>query len=79
MVTDILIPIGSSMCLKEAKTMDMLLGKYKFQNSVLNIFSNKCCRYALALPHIPMCTYNMFLLNKLAVHHKHSQLFSLFQ
>ena len=38
-VTGILILIGSLRCLKEAKTIDMILGKSKLQNIFL-IFSN---------------------------------------
>ena len=34
-VTGILILIGSLECLKEVKTMDMILGKCKFPNSFL--------------------------------------------
>ena len=36
--TAILILIGSLGCLKEVKTMDMILGKCKFQNSFLPYF-----------------------------------------
>ena len=42
-VTGILILIGSLGCLKEVKTMDMILGKCNFPNSFL-IFSYICCR-----------------------------------
>ena len=44
--TRILILIGSLGCLKEAKTMNMLLGRCKFPNSF-----PYCCRYTFELPH----------------------------
>ena len=37
-VTGVLILIGSLGCLKEVKTMDMILGKCKFPNSFLPYF-----------------------------------------
>ena len=49
--TGILILIGSLGCLKEAETMDMVLGKSKFQNSFPYFSSSICCRFTLELPH----------------------------
>ena len=37
-VTGILILIGSLGCLKEVKTMDIILGKCKFPNNFLSFF-----------------------------------------
>ena len=48
-VTGILILSGSLGCLKEVKTMDIVLGKNNFQIVFFLIFSNICCRYTLEL------------------------------
>ena len=49
-VTRILILIGSLGCLKEVKTMGMILGNVNFKIVFFLIFSNICCRYTLELP-----------------------------
>ena len=71
-VTGIFILIGSLGCLKEVKTIDMILGKCKFPNRFFLIFYDICCRYTLDCLNeaIPMCTYNICLFNKLVFHHK---------
>ena len=54
-------------CLKEVRTMDMILGKCKFPNSFIFIFSNICCMHTLELP--LCCTYNICLFNILVFDH----------
>ena len=49
-VTGILILIGILRCLKEAKTMDMILGINVNFKIVFLIFRNICCRSTLELP-----------------------------
>ena len=50
-MTGILILIGSLGCLKEVKTMDIILGNVNFQIVFFLTFSNIRCRYTLELPH----------------------------
>ena len=59
-MTGILILIGSLGCLKEVKTMDMILGKCKFQIVTFLILSKICYRYTLELPlYVPTtCFFN---------------------
>ena len=60
-VTGIVILIGSLGCLKEVKTMDMILGKWQFQIVFFLIFSNVCCRYTLKLPlSYDVCVYILY-------------------
>ena len=77
---------GSLRCLKEAKTMDMILGINVNFKIVFLIFSNICCRYTFELPHRGNSNVSLqhyvFSINELftiSVLKTDSQLFSLFQ
>ena len=60
-MTGIVILIGSLGCLKEVKTMDMILGKWQFQKVFFLTFSNVCCRYTLELPlSYDVCVYILY-------------------
>ena len=65
MMTSIIILIGSLRCLKEAQTMDMILGL----NVNLNLVSLFSVTYVVGThwnslyEAIPMCTYNICLSN----------------
>ena len=64
-VTGILILIGSLGCLKEVKTMEMILGNVNFQIVLFLIFSNICCRYTLELQFQYVPTTYVFSINEI--------------